>query len=74
MEANNFGIRCLKCGGIQEYPLGDREAVEAWLSSPRADRPLVQDAFPTYSASEREMLISNRCGSCFDELFGKGAS
>ena len=26
----------------------------------------IQEAFPDFSASEREMLLSNICGTCFD--------
>lgn len=28
-----------------------------------------QDAFPYLSAAEREMMISQTCGPCFDKLF-----
>jgi hypothetical protein len=31
---------------------------------------LVQDAFPYLSANERELIISQTCGSCFDKMFG----
>lgn len=31
---------------------------------------LVQDAFPYLSADERELIISQTCGSCFDKMFG----
>lgn len=30
----------------------------------------IQDAFPTLSATEREMLITGTHGPCFDNLFG----
>lgn len=32
----------------------------------------VQDAFPSLSADEREILLTGICGSCWDRLFGKG--
>lgn len=28
-----------------------------------------QDAFPTWTASDRELLISHTCGTCFDAIF-----
>ena len=31
---------------------------------------LVQDAFPYLTASERELLISGICPSCWDKMFG----
>lgn len=31
---------------------------------------LVQDVFPYLSANERELIISQTCGSCFDKMFG----
>ena len=30
-----------------------------------------QDAFPSLSADEREMLISGICPQCWDKMFGK---
>ena len=29
----------------------------------------IQDIFPDMSPEDREMIISNTCGSCFDKLF-----
>lgn len=31
---------------------------------------LIQDAMPYLSVSEREILISGICGTCFDNMFG----
>ena len=30
---------------------------------------LIQDALPALSRSEREMLVSQTCGTCFDDMF-----
>lgn len=30
---------------------------------------LIQNALPTVSKDDRELLISQTCGSCFDQLF-----
>jgi len=30
---------------------------------------LIQEAFPYLAVSEREQLISNICGPCFDKMF-----
>ena len=31
----------------------------------------IQDAMPYLSADERELLISQTCGACWDEMFGE---
>ena len=36
------------------------------------DGKLAQDAFPYLSASDREMLISGICPTCWDGMFGAG--
>jgi len=30
------------------------------------------DIFPDFSAGDRELLICNTCGDCWDKFFGKG--
>jgi hypothetical protein len=30
---------------------------------------MIQDAFPTMDAGDRELLISGICGPCFDSMF-----
>ena len=30
----------------------------------------IQDAMPYLDADERELLISNTCGTCFEKMFG----
>jgi len=35
------------------------------------DGTLVQEAFPYLSASERELLISGICPTCWDNMFGE---
>jgi hypothetical protein len=34
------------------------------------DGKLIQDACPYLNATERELLISQMCGNCFDEMYG----
>ena len=31
---------------------------------------LIQDAMPYLTISQRELLISGICGTCFDKMFG----
>lgn len=37
------------------------------------DGMMAQDAFPYLSATEREMLISGICPTCWDKMFGDGS-
>ena len=39
--------------------------VERWENG-----ELIQNALPYLSADERELMISGRCGECFDKMFG----
>lgn len=55
---------CVVCGSTTHLHL-DPAALAAW----QAGR-YVQDAFPTFSAAERELLISGTHPACWDELFG----
>ena len=32
------------------------------------DRPLIQDIFPYLSADQRELLMTQICGKCFDSI------
>ena len=38
----------------------------------RDSEGFIQDLMPELSASDRELLISNTCGSCFDIVFNLG--
>lgn len=40
---------------------------EEWTT--RINRRFVQEVFPYLSAAERELIMSNTCGQCFDAIF-----
>jgi len=40
------------------------------LSKPRSERMFIQDIFPNFSIGDRELIISNTCNTCWQELFG----
>ena len=48
--------------------------VQQWqfeeLSKPRRERMFIQDIFPELSIGDRELLISNTCNTCWQQLFG----
>ena len=54
---------CSKCGS-QESFLVETEDLHAWR-----DGAYIQDALHYLTADQREMLISETCGDCWEELF-----
>ena len=58
-------VPCFNCG--VEYVLHyNRQDMIDWLSGSL----LIQDAMPYLTSGERELLLSNTCDSCFDNMFG----
>ena len=58
--------RCPFCGRANEVEVNEMDYLD-WQ-----DGKLAQDAFPYLSASDREMLISGICPTCWDGMFGTG--
>lgn len=56
-------IRCQVCGGYSSV-LVDEADLSAWQEGMHA-----QDAFPYLSPVQRELMISQTCGACWDVLF-----
>lgn len=56
--------QCWKCGNVTSI-IVNKEDIADWLSG---SGPIDQILY-YLSPSERELLISNTCGSCFDSLF-----
>ena len=57
---------CPFCGKAHEIAVNEMDYLD-WQ-----DGKLAQDAFPYLSASDREMLISGICSSCWSGMFGTG--
>ena len=56
-------IECGECGKV--FPITmTQEGYESWIMG-----ELIQNALPDVSVQDRELLISNTCGKCFDEMF-----
>ncbi len=55
---------CWRCGVVTSIILNKEDLVD-WMSGSRP----IEKALDYLSANERELLISNTCGSCFDSLF-----
>ena len=57
-------IRCHSCGQVFELSV-DKQRFEAWEQK----KGYIQDLLPELTDDQRELLISETCGSCFDKLF-----
>lgn len=57
-------LQCRMCGSSYAI-IYNREDMLDWLSGEK----FVQDAMPYLSNAERELLISETCGDCFNKLF-----
>lgn len=58
-----LAVRCLSCDEVTELEVSEA-GFRAWKKG-----QLIQLALPELSAAERELLISETCGPCFDNLF-----
>lgn len=54
---------CMNCHVKYELELKEEDYIK-WRSG-----TLIQNAFPYLSDDDRELLISEICGKCFDKLF-----
>lgn len=64
----NFMVDCRRCGNTSHFECEMWQIVE--LSKPRSERMFIQDIFPNFSIGDRELIISNTCNTCWQELFG----
>ena len=58
-----LNVKCRHCNVRQEIQVNYAD-LQAWKSG-----RLIQDALPYLDADEREFLISQTCGPCFDKMF-----
>lgn len=57
-------VECWRCGVFTSIILNIEDLVD-WMSGDGA----IEDILYYLSANERELLLSNTCGKCFDNLF-----
>ena len=60
-----YDIACIKCGEVHHLKLDIRK-FNRW----RQKRENIQDVFPELSPEDRELMISQICGKCWEEMFG----
>jgi hypothetical protein len=56
--------KCWRCGVVSCVILNKQDFLD-WLSGSGS----IEDILDYLSADERELLLSNTCGRCFDSLF-----
>ena len=66
MTQEKVAVQCVRCDNVHILLVGCDD-LQRWK-----DGELIQDAMPYLSADEREILISNVCGLCFEQMFGEG--
>lgn len=59
----DYSVNCPLCGKLQTVKVHP-VSLEAYRNGAKA-----QDAFPSLKATEREILISGICPTCWDEMF-----
>lgn len=57
-------VECRLCGADHVIFVKNRDYI-SWMNRDG----FIQDIMPYLSAADRELLISNTCGDCFNELF-----
>lgn len=60
---DTFFVICRECSKRYEFEIS-REDYYDWKAG-----KYVQDAFPYLTDDQRELLVSQTCGPCFDEMF-----
>lgn len=57
-------IRCRHCRESYIVPISEQEYLN-WINK----GTFVQDEFPELNPNERELLISQTCGKCWNKIF-----
>ncbi|MDF9845112.1 MULTISPECIES: hypothetical protein [unclassified Paenibacillus] len=63
MTVTKLDVKCMSCKAEKTVEV-QRQDLKAYEEGAHA-----QHAFPYLSADERELIISNICGECFDKIF-----
>ena len=59
-------IRCVNCGKTHTVFVNNEDWEEYYNTNPRR---YIQDIFPYLTPGERELLISNVCPDCWEDIF-----
>lgn len=64
MDKVKVDLPCVKCGERQAIEV-DIDGYNRWRNG-----ALIQNALPTLTADQREVLISGICSKCWNKMFG----
>ena len=64
-----YEIKCVRCGEVHKLKLDIRK-LNKWLKG----KENIQNICPELPAADRELLLSQICGKCWGEMFGKAES
>lgn len=66
-DNRNYEIKvtCIHCK--REFTVKVR--VEDYIKFDMPNRPMIQDIFPYLTAGERELLLTQTCQECWDNMF-----
>ena len=67
LESPKAQIRCSMCKYVVHLPITQDELTH-W-SRNRSELPNIQNHFPELDLDEREVILSDMCGECFDKLW-----
>lgn len=66
MKNVDLQVRCVVCNQIKTVSVLEEDAIE--YLNPTRERH-IQDIFPYLKPEQRELLISNICPECWNDLF-----
>jgi hypothetical protein len=69
-ETTLVAFQCPRCSKFTDLTI-DTERLRKFFATPLRDRPLIQEAFPDLTPSQREVLKTGYCDTCWDTLFGE---
>lgn len=61
-----YTIKCVYCQ-LEHIVLANKSDVFEWLAGTK----YIQEALPYLSASDRELMISNTCDTCWKAMYGE---
>ena len=59
-------------GRVRHFPEDTADHIEKWLSTPKHERPMIQDEFRYLSADDREFILSGATPEEWDRMWKEG--
>ena len=62
-------FKCRWCLKEEDVPV-TQEQYDSWSAGRASGGAYIQDALPFLTPEQRELILTQTCGRCFDETFG----